>query len=339
MNKKVFVSLLVVPFVFCSAFTNQTEKVFVVAENYTDPFYKPTPKPIYIKPTIKPIYVPKPKTNQTSPIYDDPFNTNKPNGNSINDDPFNKPDNNDSNSSPIHDDPFNNKPSNDLDSGAYIEIEKLYNLSSYQAEPILSKIAMRKNLSSREQNMVIDFTERLYLEGKVNVLRSLLTNKYLTDSARVNLLALVKKDTSFYSNYKKNLLSLFAYQHNLTTSTKKRFIDTVFSSLDNQGDQELVLSTFVGNKNNKSGSNSYLIEQVGSRFSFEDKKVTVLNALVSNQKLSSQDQKTFIDIIINNINSNYNKQFLLDALFDNQNMGSQMKNYSYQNLSTLKYKK
>lgn len=335
MNKKIIGFLVVSSFVFGSGFTSHNEKVFYVANNgYQDPFAKPTPKP-----TLKPIYI-KPK-NSTDPIYTDPFNNNKPN-NSVNTDPFNKPDDNGSGTQPIYDDPFNNKPDNahyDVDSGAYLEIERLYHLSSYEAEPILSKIAMRKNLSSREQNMVINFTPRLYLEGKANVLKSLLYNKYLSDSARVNLLELVKKDTSLYSNYKKNILSAFAYQSNLSTSTKKTFIDTVFSALDNQSDQELVLSNFISNKLSKAGSNSYFIEQIGRKFSFEDKKVNVLNTLITNQKLSFQDQKALIDVIINYIYSDYNKQFLLNALFDNQTISKQLKEYSYQNMSNLNYKK
>ncbi len=344
--------LLSLSFFLLSGFSN----TFQIADKYNDPFSKPkvTPTPTPTPTGNSPYYF-KPKpinndpfNNKPKPIINnDPFN-NKPKP-IINNEPFNnkpKPINNDpfnNKPKPINNDPFNNpsipfKPKpNNYDSGAYLEIEKLYGMNSYQSAPILKKIAYRKNLSSREENMIIDFSSKLYLEGKVSVLETLLSNAYLSEASRINFISLMKKDYTFYSKDRAKLLNLFSGQYNLSINSQKNLIDAVFSTLDNEGNKEMVLSLLASNKFNKNGSYTYFINQVAQKFAFEDKKVNVLSILATEQKLNSTEQKNFIDVIIYNIHSQDNKQLLIDSLFNNQTIDYQLKDYSYQNLNDLRY--
>ncbi|MFN8671534.1 MAG: hypothetical protein U0457_05530 [Candidatus Sericytochromatia bacterium] len=299
--------------------------------NFNDPFAKPTPTPTpsyntignpYYKPTPKPIYTDpfaKPTSKPTNPFYKPPSSSIPYKPKPIEEDPFNKPNDN------IHNDPFNNKPSNN--SGAYNEIKKLDGLNSYTVTPILRKIALRKNLSASEQVLIINFSEKLHLEGKVDVLKALLSNSNLSEQAKLALLKLIKNDYTLYSKNKDDLLTSFCMQHSLSISMQTQLIDIIFDNLITEESKEEILIYLINNKYLKKMAKSEIITNVSQKFSFEDKKFNVLYALVTEKKLSENEQKTFVTQIENYFYFNDNKKKLFYALLDYQDTSFEIKDY------------
>ena len=176
-------------------------------------------------------------------------------------------------------DPFS-QPSGIPDSGAYLQLEMVRNMSSdYSKTQVLTELAQKSNLSPREQAMVASTTSESISSdySKTQILQLLAQNSNLHEDGAVQVAKAARSVDSDYS--------------------RTQIIDQLVSSqrLAPRAQQSVIIT-------------------IGTIDSDHSKTQAFIN-LINSQDLHPQNKQLLLDTVNKEISSDYSKQQIMNAMF------------------------
>ena len=215
----------------------------------------------------------KPATNtKPNTTSGDPFSSGtKPNTSTS--DPFGSKPNN------ATSDPFSgNKPVSEVDSGAYIQLEASKHLSfDSDKVKVINDVAGKFNLSTREQNLVVDYTKTLsYDSNKVSALTTLAKNKGLTEGGAIYLAK--NLSTLSYDSSKKTVLNSMIENKQLSPAAQQ-WVAFAAMNMSYDSDKVAVLTNLISRQPLDMKTKEYILTEANKNLSYDSSKKAIYSKL------------------------------------------------------------